>query len=221
MGLNLLNHAEVVFWDFDGVIKESTYVKNQAYAKMFSKFGKKALDKVMDHHGQNIGISRDVKIPLYFNQFVGINLSPQEIDERCAEYSKMVVQKVIEAPWVEGVQFYLKSNPYNQRFVLVTGTPKGEIIEILTHLEIIECFQIIYGSPTTKENAIHEELKSGANVKNCLFIGDSTTDYKAAKAHYMPFLLRETEENKLFFLNYSGPRFNDFWELYESSKSNY
>ena len=56
MSLNLLSHAEVVFWDFDGVIKESTYVKNQAYAKMFSKFGKKALDKVMDHHGQNIGI---------------------------------------------------------------------------------------------------------------------------------------------------------------------
>ena len=103
MSLNLLNHAEVVFWDFDGVIKESTYVKNQAYAKMFSK-----------------------------------------------------------------------------------------------------------------ENAINQELKSGTNVKNCLFIGDSTTDYKAAKAHYMPFLLRETEENKLFFLNYSGPRFNDFGELYES-----
>ena len=129
----------------------------------------------------------------------------------------MGVQKVIEAPWVNGVQFYLKSNPYHQRFVLVTGTPQGEIIKILTHLEIIECFQIIYVSTTTKENAIYQELKSGSNVQDCLFIGDSTTDYKAAKAYYIPFLLRETEENKLFFLNYSGPRFNDFKELYETS----
>ena len=217
MDFNLLNHAEVVFWDFDGVIKESTCVKNQAYAQMFSKFGKETLDNVMDHHVQNMGISREIKIPLYFSNFVGINLSTQEIDEKCAEFSRMVVQKVIEAPWVNGVQFYLKSNPYHQRFVLVTGTPQGEIIKILTHLEIIECFQIIYGSPTTKENAIYQELKSGSNVQDCLFIGDSTTDYKAAKAYYIPFLLRETEENKLFFLNYSGPRFNDFKELYETS----
>ena len=217
MSLNLLNHVNVVFWDFDGVIKESTCVKNQAYAQMFSKFGKEALEKVIDHHGRNVGISREVKIPLYFSQFVGFKLSPQEIGERCAEFSRMVVQKVIEAPWVHGVQVYLKSNPYHQRFVLVTGTPQGEIIEILTHLEILECFQNIYGSPTTKENAIYQELKSGTNVQDCLFIGDSTTDYEAAKAHYIPFLLRETEENKKLFLNYSGPRFNDFGELYEPS----
>ena len=217
MSLNLLNHANVVFWDFDGVIKESTCIKNQAYAQMFSKFGKEALEKVIDHHCRNAGISREVKIPLYFSQFVGFKLSPQEIGERCAEFSRMVVQKVIEAPWVHGVQFYLKTNPYHQRFVLVTGTPQGEIIEILTHLEILECFQNVYGYPTTKENAIYQELKSGTKALDCLFIGDSNTDYEAAKANHIPFLLRETGENKKKFLNYSGPRFNDFRKFYEPS----
>ena len=64
--LNLLTKASVVFWDFDGVVKESTAIKNQAYAQMFSKFGKEALDKVMEHHCRNGGISRELKIPLYF-----------------------------------------------------------------------------------------------------------------------------------------------------------
>jgi len=217
----LLTNARVVFWDFDGVIKESTAIKNQAYAQMFSKYGKEALDKVMEHHCRNSGISRELKIPLYFRQFVGFNLSPPQISEKCTEFSTMVVQKVIGSPWVDGVQDYLETNQYKQRFVLVTGTPQVEIIEILTRLEILECFHSVFGSPTTKENAILQELKSGTKVQDCLFIGDSTTDYEAANFHHMDFLLKETEENKNFFLNYSGPRFNDFRKLNETFQINH
>jgi len=220
MCLNLLSHASVILWDFDGVVKESTAIKNQAYSQMFSKFGKEVLEKVMEHHGRNGGISREVKIPLYFSQFIGFNLNSREISEKCSEFSTMVVQKVIGAPWVDGVQDYLKSNPYKQRFVLVTGTPQEEIIEILTRLEILECFHSVYGSPTTKENAIFQELKSGTKVQDCLFIGDSTTDYEAANFHHIDFLLRETEENKKKFLNYSGPRINDFRKPNEPFQKN-
>jgi HAD superfamily hydrolase (TIGR01549 family) len=217
MSIEILNRHKVILWDFDGVIKESNVIKKNAYAKMFSKYGNETLEKVLDHHCLNGGISREVKIPLYFNQFVGIHLSSQEIDEKCMEYSRLVIQAVIKSQWVPGALDYLNSNSRNQRFVLVTGTPRWEIIEILTHLDILECFQSIYGSPTTKLNAIHQELKSGTKVQDCLFIGDSITDCEAAKFHRISFLLRETDENKILFLNYSGPRFYNFLKLYEST----
>ena len=210
MSLELLSKADVIFWDFDGVIKESSTIKSLAFEEMFSKYGNEVLEKVMEHHQLNGGISREVKIPLYFSKFVGFSLTSQETEDRCLEYSKLVVQKVIDAPWVAGILGYLKSNSYHQRFVLITGTPYMEIIEILTALDIIDCFQTVYGSPTTKIKALNQEIQSDTDVSKCLFIGDALTDYDAASAFRVPFLLRETEENKKLFMSYTGLLFNVF-----------
>ena len=116
---------------------------------------------------------------MYFSKFVGFSLTSQETEDRCLEYSKLVVQKVIDAPWVAGILDYLKSNSFHQRFVLITGTPYMEIIEILTALDIIDCFQTVYGSPTTKIKALNQEIQSDTDVSKCLFIGDTLTDYEA------------------------------------------
>ena len=210
MSLELLSKADVIFWDFDGVIKESSAIKSLAFEEMFSKYGNEVLEKVMEHHQLNGGISREVKIPLYFSKFVGFSLTSQETEDRCLEYSKLVVQKVIDAPWVAGILDYLKSNSFHQRFVLITGTPYMEIIEILTALDIIDCFQTVYGSPTTKIKALNQEIQSDTDVSKCLFIGDTLTDYEAASAFEVPFLLRETEDNKKLFMSYTGLIFNDF-----------
>ena len=215
MSLELLSKADVIFWDFDGVIKESSAIKSLAFEEMFSKYGNEVLEKVVEHHQLNGGISREVKIPLYFSKFVGFSLTSQETEDRCLEYSKLVVQKVIDAPWVAGILDYLKSNSFHQRFVLITGTPYMEIIEILTALEIIDCFQTVYGSPTTKIKALNQEIQSDTDVSKCLFIGDTLTDYEAASAFEVPFLLRETEDNKKLFMSYTGLLFNDFQTLNE------
>ncbi len=215
MSLELLSKADVIFWDFDGVIKESSAIKSFAFEEMFSKYGNEVLEKVVEHHQLNGGISREVKIPLYFSKFVGFSLTSQETEDRCLEYSKLVVQKVIDAPWVAGILDYLKSNSFHQRFVLITGTPYVEIIEILTALDIIDCFQTVYGSPTTKIKALNQEIQSDTDVSKCLFIGDTLTDYEAASAFEVPFLLRETEDNKKLFMSYTGLLFNDFQTLNE------
>ena len=216
MSLELLSKKSQIFWDFDGVIKESTSIKNLAYKEMFSEYGDKILKQVMEHHNKYGGVSREIKIPFYFSEFVGIKLSLQEIEEKCNEFSVKVVQKVIDSSWVEGVLFFLKLNPFHQRFVLISGTPYLEIIKILTSLNIIDCFQTVYGSPTTKIEALDQEIQPDTEVKNYLFIGDSLTDFEAANVYDIPFLLRENESNKKLFLNYMGPRFNDFQELNES-----
>ena len=217
MSLELLSKTSQIFWDFDGVIKESTSIKSFAYKEMFSQYGDKILKQVLEHHNKYEGVSREVKIPFYFNEFVGIKLSLQEMEEKCNEFSGKVIQKVIDSSWVEGVLHFLKFNPFHQRFVLITGTPYLEIVKILTSLEIIECFQCVYGSPMTKIEALDQEIKPETELKKCLFIGDSLTDYEAANAYDIPFLLRENESNEKLFLNYTGARFKDFKEFNEST----
>ena len=43
----------VVFWDFDGVIKESVEVKTQAYQQLFQDYGDEVLEWIKAHHELN------------------------------------------------------------------------------------------------------------------------------------------------------------------------
>ena len=40
MSIELIKTASVIFWDFDGVIKDSVSVKSDAFVQLFLPFGK-------------------------------------------------------------------------------------------------------------------------------------------------------------------------------------
>ena len=63
----LIKNSSVVFWDFDGVIKDSVDIKSIAFEKLFSIYGTKISKKVRAHHEKNAGVSRFDKIPLYMS----------------------------------------------------------------------------------------------------------------------------------------------------------
>lgn len=50
--------AKVVFWDFDGVIKESVEIKTIAFIGLFEEFGSEVYNRVREHHIANGGMSR-------------------------------------------------------------------------------------------------------------------------------------------------------------------
>ena len=45
-----------IFWDFDGVIKDSMTVKSDAFEQLFLPFGENIAKKVRTHHEANGGI---------------------------------------------------------------------------------------------------------------------------------------------------------------------
>ena len=54
----LLKEKQIVFWDFDGVIKDSVSTKSMGYEKLFSRFGEEVVKRVNNHHAANGGVSR-------------------------------------------------------------------------------------------------------------------------------------------------------------------
>ena len=54
----VFNDAKIVFWDFDGVIKDSVDVKTQAFIDLFDAYGSNVVQAVVAHHIKNGGISR-------------------------------------------------------------------------------------------------------------------------------------------------------------------
>ena len=108
MNINLDN-IETIFFDFDGVIKASLKVKGDAFCDLFKQYGQETSNRINLHHNQNTGVSRFVKIPLYLS-WVGVKPSQDVVDEYCARFSKLVVQKVIDCEWVSNVVWFFESN---------------------------------------------------------------------------------------------------------------
>jgi len=155
--------------------------------------------KVREHHQLHGGKSRYEKIPLYFQEYAHRHLSDQEQQEHQLQFQNLVVQQVIESKWVPGVQDYLLCNCKIQRFFLLTGTPQEEIEYILYKLGIHSCFIEIMGAPLQKQEGLkHVLAEYKFSAEECLMIGDSITDYEAAKANNIHFLFRITQENKKF-----------------------
>jgi phosphoglycolate phosphatase-like HAD superfamily hydrolase len=204
----LLHNYPVIFWDFDGVVKESVEVKSLAYQTLFKPFGQRLASKVREHHESNGGVSRFDKIPLYLS-WAGEPATPSQVGLFCKLFSETVKSAVIDAPWVAGVRDYLMQNYTKQYFVLVTATPQEEIEEILAALDLAICFREVYGAPTKKTSAIRAVLSLLQYPPDrALMIGDSVTDQQAAHSNSVPFMLRRTPFNLPLQDNYSGPMFD-------------
>lgn len=205
----LINCAELVFWDFDGVIKDSVDVKTHTFVQLFLPYGEKVANRVRQHHESNGGVSRFDKIPVYLT-WAGVPVSAVQIETFCARFSQAVQQAVIDAPWVPGVREYLLQHYVEQYFVLVTATPQEEIEQILGALDLAHCFREVHGAPTKKTCAIGEVLaRQNYAPEQALMIGDAETDRQAAQANAVPFLLRRTPLNLKLQASYDGPIFND------------
>jgi phosphoglycolate phosphatase-like HAD superfamily hydrolase len=206
----LIRGYATVFWDFDGVIKESVEVKTQAYSRLFEGFGSACSARVREHHERHGGMSRFEKIPLYL-EWAGVAPTQAETERYCGLFAKLVHRAVIDAAWVAGAREYLEANHQRQKCVLVTATPQQEIEDILQELAIAAWFREVYGAPLEKGRAIAAALaRFNCLAGDALLIGDSLADYEAAMDAGITFLLRRTELNRSLLRNYSGPQCEDF-----------
>lgn len=207
--LDVLKSAKILFWDFDGVIKDSTQIKSIAFEKLFISFGADIAEKVRLHHEQNGGMSRFDKFPIYL-QWAGEEVTADKISDYCEKFSSMVLQAVVDSKWVPGVREYLQANHENQIFVLVTATPQKEIIEILNLLGISHFFASVFGSPLSKSSAIALGLKN-YNCKHteAIMIGDARADYEAAMSNQIDFIFRQHSDIEVLPSDFCGLSFNN------------
>jgi phosphoglycolate phosphatase-like HAD superfamily hydrolase len=194
--IDFIKQAKLIFWDFDGVIKESVEVKTEAFVQLFSEFGDEVAKKVKLHHEENGGMSRFEKLPIYL-KWAGKVPTEKTINEYSKQFSSLVKQKVIESEWVPGVKSYLINNSKKQQFFLVTATPQQEIEDIVSTLKIKSCFNKIIGYPTSKKDAIQILISNTPYpLEEAIMIGDSISDYNAAVESNIVFILRKTGLNE-------------------------
>ena len=209
-----MNKIKAIIFDYDGVIAESNKVKSDAYEQMYIPYGDSIKNKVIKHHMQNGGVSRYEKFVIYHKRFLGKDINNEELSELCQAYSEIVVEGVINSPFVDGVCDFIKKNHQYYDFFISTGTPTKEIKNILKRNNLINYFKDIYGSPEKKQNHVSKILNNNNyNNDQIVFIGDALSDRNAARLNEINFIGRYTETKEIKkekFLIKNFLKFNDF-----------
>lgn len=185
-----MQHWDAVLFDFDGVILDSVNIKTEAFRKLFEQYGKTVSESAVSFHLKMGGISRFVKFDHIYKQILNKPLTPEMSLELGKLFSSIVFEKIMESSFIPGAFNALTAlvdNP-TPAFV-VSGTPEGELKEIITIRDLQRFFVEVHGSPRNKPEIINSIIHRKQYVReNVLFIGDAITDYKAAKETKIKFL---------------------------------
>ena len=182
---------KAIIFDFDGVIAESVNVKTEAFAILYEPYGKEVVNKVVQHHLANGGVSRFEKFRIYHKELLNIELNDQNLKELSNNFSDLVVERVIKAPYVPGVFEFIKVNHKKYGLYISSATPQDEIEQIVKQRKILDYFQGVYGSPISKGEHVKRIIKLNNYKENeVIFIGDSTSDRDAANENNIRFIAR-------------------------------
>ena len=203
-----------IIFDFDGVIAESVQVKTDAFAALYMTYGEDIVDRVVEHHESNGGISRFEKIKIYHGSFLNKTITARGITDLANQFSELVVEKVIAAPYVLGALEYIQKCYKHYKLFISTGTPTEEMKQILEGRKIAQYFTDVFGSPVKKNDHI-KYIVSKYNISSneLLFYGDSNTDLNVAEEENIPFILIKNRFNEKLVKNYQGKIISNFRSL--------
>jgi len=203
-----------IAFDFDGVLAESVDVKTRAYALLFEEEGEDVVRQVVDFHLKNGGVSRFEKFRFYYSDILHRPLSEECFQGLCTQFSRLVVDEVVAAPWVNGAKEFLVRNEKKYTFAIVSGTPEDELKEIIQRREMDHFFGSVRGSPKDKVTLLGEVMDEyHLKPEEMVFVGDAETDWHAARETGVPFLWRCAPGEAGLLSGYTGPRLSSLNEL--------
>ena len=177
------NWLKLLILDFDGVIVESVGIKTEAFRKLFSAYPEQ-LEAIIDFHLSNDGLSRYKKFDHIYPSILGQSLDKEESARLGIRFTELVLEQIKACPFVPGAVDFLEEFKGRVPIYIASGTPEPELREIVKVRGLESYFTGVFGSPKIKSEIAKFVLDhEGVAPENCLFVGDTMTDYtEAAKA---------------------------------------
>ena len=193
---------------------ESLDIKTRAYTLIFANEGEEVVRQIIDFHLKNGGVSRFEKIRFFYSDILRRPLSGEHFRELCMEFSRLVVDEVAKAPWVDGAKEFLVRNKKQYMFAVISGTPEDELKKIVRQRVMDHFFDSVRGSPKNKVTLLGELMDEyQLKPEEMVFIGDAETDWRAAQATGVPFILRYAKGGVANTIDYKGPQLPCLSEL--------
>lgn len=184
-----LSSKKNYIFDFDGVLVDSVEIKTEAFAYLYSAYGNEVVNKVVEFHRDNGGMSRYKKIEYFHEQLLGESISKADMNVLDKKFSEYVVNSVINAPEILGAEKLLKKLSSTNQCAVCSATPDKEIKTIVSSRGWNDYFNYVFGSPDSKTDNINKVLaQSGMTKEDSIFFGDAYADYEAAKSCNIDFI---------------------------------
>ena len=85
-----------ILWDFDGVILDSMKVRDWGFIEIFKKFNKDEVDKLIEYHRENGGLSRYVKIRYFYENILERPIKKEEVLDYAENFSLLMKTKLTD-----------------------------------------------------------------------------------------------------------------------------
>ena len=184
-----------ILFDFDGVILDSMPIRDYGFKEIFKDFDDGLVNKLLEYHNQNGGLSRYVKIKYFYNKLLKQEISEEKITNYADNFSKIMKIELVDKKYLiaDTLEFIKKSyKKYNLH--IVSGSDERELQYLCKELGIDSFFQSVNGSPTHKNILVENVLATNRYIESeTILIGDSVNDYDAAT------------ENNLVFYGFNNP----------------
>jgi phosphoglycolate phosphatase-like HAD superfamily hydrolase len=197
-----MNSKKVIFWDFDGVILNSLEIRDRGFRKVLKSYPSDEVDKLMEFHNLNGGLSRYVKFRYFFEKIRNESITETEVRQWANSFSLIMKKSLIDTSLlIEDSVAFIKENHNKYQMHIVSGSDGIELRYLCEKLGLSNYFISIHGSPIPKIKLVSDllELHHYKN-NNVILIGDSMNDYEAA--HLNEILFYGFNNNLLKQFNY-------------------
>lgn len=193
-----------LLYDFDGVVIDSMAIRELGFRRLFAEFPERAVDRLLEFHRENGGLSRYVKIRHFFEEIQRAHISDEQVRQYADAFSEMMRRELSDPKYLiaETVDF-IRGNQHRLDFHLVSGSDQRELRYLCGRLGISDAFISIHGSPTPKIELVAGLLAEfGCSRSETALVGDSMNDYDAAVA------------NNISFFGFNNPGLADIGDRY-------
>ena len=184
-----------ILFDFDGVILDSMPIRDHGFKEIFKDFDDDLVNKLLEYHNQNGGLSRYVKIKYFYNKLLKQEISEDKIINYADNFSKIMKIKLVDKRYlIADTLKFIKESYKKYNLHIVSGSDEKELQYLCKELGIDSFFQSVNGSPTHKNILVENVLATNRYIESeTILIGDSVNDYDAAT------------ENNLVFYGFNNP----------------
>ena len=178
-----------ILFDFDGVISDSMHIRDLGFRTIVEEQDVELVDKFIDYHRYNGGLSRYVKIRYFYEQLLGEPISDEQVDVLAAQFSAIMKQHLLTPDiLIQETCDYIASIYKDIALHIVSGSEENELNLICRTLKLDPFFVTIEGSPTHKNDLVAGILDKYCYVlEETILIGDTINDYEAAKVNGIGF----------------------------------
>ena len=180
-----------VILDFDGVIVESAGIKKRAYRQLFEEEFSEHLDPILEYQESLGGLPRRRQFEEIYARILREKMPPGRVDELEARYVHLMLERVMDAPFVPGAMEFLEAFHRKHHLYIASATPEEELSQIVRERALERFFRNVYGSPMNKTQILRLIAKNSRFAPGeMVFIGDYPTDRDAADEAGVPFIAR-------------------------------